>query len=64
MERRGPAFQVGLGASGKNESYGASGWLDVAFYEAGSQNPSMSTGDINIDIGGDCEAENWPSWVW
>ena len=64
LTRRGPAFQVGLGASGKNENYGASGWLDVAFYEAGSQNPSMSTGDINIDIGGDCEAETWPGWVW
>ena len=57
FDRKGPAFQVGLGASGKNADDGASGWLS---YEIKSQpsNPSYVLGDesnggandINIDL--------------
>ena len=58
INRRGPAFQVGLGANGKNSVYGACGWLDVAVLDqpqAGSNLPSnLSSGDINIDLGDEC----------
>ncbi len=64
LTRMGPAFQIGLGASGKNESYGGSGWLTVEYTAAGSQQTSTSKGDINIDIGGDCETDPWPTWPW
>lgn len=48
IERRGPAFQVGDGASGQNHNYGASTWFDAELdcphaWEA-------CTGDINIDL--------------
>lgn len=58
IERYGPAFQVGLGASGKNQRYGASGWLDVVVEAQPQTGQSLPTellhGDINIDLEGDC----------
>ncbi len=50
LTRNGPAFQVGLGANGKNEEYGGSGWLTIEHLG----NNSTSKGDINIEIG-ECE---------
>ncbi len=53
----GPAFQVGLGANGKNELYGASGWLTVEVISEPILGPlpdDIENGDINIDLDGDC----------
>lgn len=53
ISRMGPAFQVGLGASGKNTAYGASGWLDVQVLQqpiSGSPLVPTGHGDINIDL--------------
>lgn len=53
ISRMGPAFQVGLGASGKNTAYGASGWLDVQVLQqpaSGSPLVPSGHGDINIDL--------------
>ncbi|MEM8710872.1 MAG: hypothetical protein AAGG01_07965 [Planctomycetota bacterium] len=58
IDRRGPAFQVGLGASGKNQRYGACGWLNVEVLAEPTTGPAlpsgMTYGDINIDLGDDC----------
>lgn len=58
IERRGPAFQFGLGASGKNQRYGGSGWLEVSVVAhplEGNQLPAgLTYGDINIDLQDDC----------
>jgi len=57
VSRRGPAFQVGYGANGKNTRYGASGWLDVVVLSHPNDGSTLQgdKGDINIDLGGDCE---------
>ncbi|MEZ6017846.1 MAG: hypothetical protein R3F49_22265 [Planctomycetota bacterium] len=58
IERRGPAFQVGLGANGKNQHFGGSGWLDVTVLaqpQTGAHLPTEDLhGDINVDFEGDC----------
>lgn len=49
----GPAFQVGLGASGKNLNYGAGGWLNldrVASPSNGLNVPAFLVGDANLDL--------------
>lgn len=48
VSRRGPAFQVGVGANGKNIRPGASGWLD-AVRDCG-HGTQTCVGDINIDL--------------
>ena len=48
LTRMGPSFQVGNGASGKNDSFGASGWLTIT--EVGGSG-RVFTGDFNIDLG-------------
>jgi hypothetical protein len=56
ITRYGPAFQVGVGANGKNYNDGASGWFNVTV----TKQPSSyycarlcptSHGDINVDFG-------------
>ena len=58
IDRRGPAFQVGSGANGKNQKYGSCGWLNVTVVDqpqAGPNLPSgLTRGDINIDLGDEC----------
>lgn len=54
----GPAFQVGVGANGKNLNHGGSGWLNV-FQQAPASNPNVllpltTGGDINIDLSDEC----------
>lgn len=56
----GPAFQVGVGANGKNLNHGGSGWLNV-FQQAPASNPNVvlpltTFGDINIDLSDECPA--------
>lgn len=69
LARLGPAFQVGIGANGKNAQLGASGWLDIHVVQQpanGSWNNSAS-GDINIDLGqdcGDCASKAVPDAQW
>ncbi len=46
LSGKGPAFQVGVGANGKNVEFGASGWLDVEDLFTGE----VYNGDINIDL--------------
>jgi len=50
--RRGPAFQVGVGANGKNLAWGGSGWLDLTRTSAppNSRLPQLLVGDINVDF--------------
>lgn len=58
----GPAFQVGLGASGKNLKYGASSWFIWTVTQqpaAGAPLPVTGQGDFNIDIG-DCPSATAP----
>ena len=53
IDRRGPAFQVGNGASGKNVQFGGSGWIDLtttAQPTTGASLPSSGTGDFNLDF--------------
>lgn len=52
IERDGPAYQVGFGASGKNKNFGASGWLKYSEFELpdGFPEPSNKRGDFNFDI--------------
>jgi hypothetical protein len=55
--RMGPAFQVGFGASGKNERYGASGCIAVSVVEQpfdGIELPPTLNGDMNLDFDRDC----------
>jgi hypothetical protein len=54
LKQRGPDYQVGYGANGKNISMGGSGWLDykvvgkVSLLE--DRIPLRGVGDINIDL--------------
>lgn len=52
---RGAAFQVGVGANGKNLAWGGSGWLDLTLLAANPQQnlPQTLIGDVNIDLGGE-----------
>ncbi|MEP7013746.1 MAG: SdrD B-like domain-containing protein, partial [Acidobacteriota bacterium] len=53
ITRTGPAFQVGVGANGKNLNFGASGWYlwtVVSQPSSGGSLPSTGQGDINVDI--------------
>jgi hypothetical protein len=57
LTRVGPAFQVGLGANGKNVEYGGSGWLTVTTMSQPSGNvqfPNSLQGDFNLDLRADC----------
>ena len=59
IERTGPAFQVGAGASGKNPSFGASGWFlwTVDQQPASGSLPATGQGDFNVDLNeGSCPA--------
>jgi len=49
---RGPAFQVGIGASGKNVLFGASGWLGWTVKSQADYGSKVSDGegDVNIDL--------------
>ncbi|MEO0649595.1 MAG: hypothetical protein AAFZ65_02810 [Planctomycetota bacterium] len=61
LTRKGPAFQVGLGANGKNTSFGASGWLDWAIVSqpnAGPAYPASGKGDFNLDLTADCPPQD------
>lgn len=55
VQRMGPAFQVGVGANGKNLAWGASAWLELTRTSApqNSDFPQFVVGDVNIDLGGD-----------
>nr|MCH9647210.1 carboxypeptidase regulatory-like domain-containing protein [Deltaproteobacteria bacterium] len=48
----GSAFQLGVGANGKNVNFGGSGWFDwsVTSQPSGGGFPSTGRGDINIDL--------------
>jgi hypothetical protein len=53
VTRMGPAFQVGIGASGKHKGFGASGWLDykvVKQPKKGLQYPTTGHGDFNLGL--------------
>lgn len=58
LDRIGPAFQVGVGANGRNYDWGASGWFDVNVAAQPQNGPVMASslgmGDINISIVSDC----------
>ncbi|MEQ8767561.1 MAG: hypothetical protein RL885_26890 [Planctomycetota bacterium] len=49
LNRNGPAFQVGIGASGKNVNQGASGWLNLSG-QCDGESPFECKGDFNIDL--------------
>ncbi|MCB1057370.1 MAG: choice-of-anchor A family protein, partial [Acidobacteria bacterium] len=53
VERRGPAFQVGVGASGKNIHLGGSGWLtwQVLAQPINGSLQETGEGDFNLDFG-------------
>ena len=55
--RMGPSFQVGMGASGRNERYGASGWLHTEVISQPTNGPSIqvTSGDFNVDLGAGCD---------
>lgn len=53
ITRRGPAFQVGDGASGKNIAYGASAWNWFDVITQPTQGPALplhTDGDINVNF--------------
>jgi hypothetical protein len=53
LTRRGPSFQVGIGANNKNVHFGASAWFDyhtVSQPDAGMTFPSNGRGDFNLDL--------------
>ena len=55
----GPAFQVGVGASGKNLDYGASGWFGWTVVSQPTFYPQLSNGgngDFNLNLRTDCPA--------
>lgn len=57
FDRMGPAFQVGLGANGKNLNFGGSGWLNLYLQAQptnGPQLPNAFIGDFNFDLGDNC----------
>lgn len=53
IDRMGPAFQVGIGANGKDITHGGSGWLNVNVLTQPTSTTWTPTGggDINIQIG-------------
>ncbi len=53
ISRDGPAFQVGVGANGKNVRYGASGWLDQLI-DCRGEEPFECKGDFNLNLDDDC----------
>ncbi len=52
LEQRGPAFQVGAGANGKNRNYGGSTWLDWTVVSQPIQGhfQSQGGGDFSLDF--------------
>lgn len=49
----GPAFQVGVGANGKNQNYGGSGWFNWTVTHQPTSSGSLPTtgqGDLNVDF--------------
>lgn len=57
VTRVGPAFQIGVGASGKNSQNGGSGWIDVITIAQPTSGPSLpqaTSGDFNLGFGEDC----------
>ncbi len=53
ITRTGPAFQVGIGANGKNINFGGSGWYNWTVTHQPTSGGSLQTtgqGDINIDL--------------
>lgn len=70
IEQRGPAFQVGEGASGMNLEFGASSWITTTTLSqptSGPQLPTSSEGDINLTVERNCklcprEADSDPVW--
>ncbi|MBZ0252140.1 MAG: hypothetical protein K8I02_02260, partial [Candidatus Methylomirabilis sp.] len=58
VARRGPAFQVGVGANGKNIMNGASGWFTATLVQqpyVGDALPGTVHGDVNVDLSAECE---------
>jgi len=49
ISERGPAFQVGYGANGKNINLGGSGWLTVKWYKNKGGYKTLN-GDFNFDL--------------
>ncbi|MCA8944451.1 MAG: hypothetical protein KDB80_17950 [Planctomycetes bacterium] len=49
ITRRGPAFQIGVGANGKDATFGGSGWFDVQIVSQPTEGelPRGLVGDIN-----------------
>ncbi len=56
LDRRGPAFQIGFGASGKNADFGASMWF--VYWTTSQPNsghlPSDGNGDFNVSLNDEC----------
>ncbi len=53
VTRRGPAFQVGVGASNKNLEFGASAWFDYQTISQPTGNitfPNTGSGDFNLSL--------------
>ncbi len=52
FERRGEAFQIGIGASQKNVNFGASMWFTIYLEQDSLQGglPHECEGDINVDV--------------
>ncbi len=52
LTRTSSAFQVGVGANGKNQTFGASGWFawTVVKQPASGRLPTTGMGDINLDL--------------
>ncbi|MFY9821172.1 MAG: SdrD B-like domain-containing protein [Thermoanaerobaculia bacterium] len=53
LAQTGPAFQVGVGANGKNGNFGASGWFLWTVTQQPAGGGSLQTngqGDINVDL--------------
>lgn len=53
ITRRGPAFQVGVGANNKNNNFGASAWFNYQTVSQPNGNitfPNSGSGDFNIDM--------------
>jgi hypothetical protein len=63
VDRRGPAFQMGIGANGKNLNYGGSSWFTLVALSNSTGSCRMNRtilGDINIDIKPGCVIEAPP----
>jgi hypothetical protein len=50
IARRGPAWQMGVGANNKNANYGASAWFTWTLRSPFGSLPLSGVGDFNIDI--------------